>query len=174
MRSDAELVKAALDGDRGAFAELVGRYRRTACAAATQVLGDPHGAQDAAQEAFLSAYQKLASLRRPSAFGPWLVKIARRRATDMARRPRPVLSLASQADPPDPRNDGRLGETSKLLLSAVMSLPPNERTAVMLRYFDGCDLRAIAEMTGRSIGTVSKQLTRAHERLRELLEDVEL
>ena len=54
-----------------------------------------------------------------------------------------------------------------------MSLPPHERAAVMLRHFDGCDLRAIAEITGRSVGTVSKQLTRAHERLRRHLKGLE-
>lgn len=174
MRSDAELVRAARGGDRGAFGELVTRYRRAACAAAAQVLGDPHAAQDAAQEAFVSAYRKLAGLRRASAFGRWVVKIARREATDMARRRRPAASLELRPDPPDPRDDGRLDETSRLLLSAVMALPAHQRTAVMLRHFEGCDLRAIAEITGRSVGTVSKQLTRAHGRLREMLEDVEL
>jgi RNA polymerase sigma-70 factor (ECF subfamily) len=174
VTSDAELVRAALAGDREAFAALVRRYRRTACAAAAQVLGDRHAAQDAAQEAFLAAYRKLGTLRKPSAFGPWLLKIARRRATDMGRQTRATVSLASQADTPDPRSDGRLDETSRRLLSAVMGLPRQERVAVMLKYFDGRANQEIADITGRAVGTVSKQLTRAHERLRRRLKDVEL
>ena len=173
MRSDAELVEAALQGEREAFGVLVHRYRRAACAAATDVLGDPHAAQDAAQDAFLAAYEKLAGLRKAAAFGPWLVRIARRRALDMVRRQRPAMSLERTGDPADYRDDGQLDESSRLVLSAVMALPPHERRAVMLRYFDGLGVGAIARITGRSVGTVSKQLTRARQRLRKHLKDLE-
>ena len=172
MQSDAELVGTVLAGDREAFAALVHRYRQPACAAAAQVLKDRHAAQDAAQEAFVTAYRKLGTLRRASAFGPWVVKMARRQAIDMARQRRATVPLESQDDPPDERNDGRLDETSQRLLSAVMSLPRQERVAVMLRYFDGCTSGAIAEITGRSEGTVRKQLSRARERLRKRLKEM--
>ena len=173
MRSDAELVEAALQGEREAFGVLVHRYRRAACAAATDVLGDPHAAQDAAQDAFVAAYEKLGALRTGSAFGPWVVRIARRRALDMVRRQRPAVSLERTGDPPDCRGNGQLDEPSRLVLAAVMALPPHERRAVMLRYFEGLAVEEIARIAGRSVGTVSKQLTRARERLRKRLKDLE-
>ena len=173
MRSDAELVEAALQGEREAFGVLVHRYRRAACAAAADVLGDPHAAQDAAQDAFVSAYEKLGALRAGSAFGPWVVRIARRRALDMVRRQRPAVSLERRGDPADYRDNGQLDEQSRLVLSAVMALPPHERRAVMLRYFEGLAVEEIARIAGRSVGTVSKQLTRARQRLRKRLKDLE-
>ena len=160
MQSDAELVGTVLAGDREAFAALVHRYRQPACAAAAQILKDRHAAQDAAQEAFVAAYRKLGTLRRASAFGPWVVKMARRQAIDMARQRRATVPIAIHH------------ETSQRLLSAVMSLPRQERVAVMLRYFDGCTGGAIAEITGRSEGTVRKQLSRARERLRKRLKEM--
>ena len=55
-----------------------------------------------------------------------------------------------------------------------MKLPSHERQVVMLKYFSGKSIREIAEMTGRAVGTVSKQLSRAHERLRNILKGTEL
>ena len=69
MKSDSELVNAVLSGQKDAFAELVGRYERSVRAAAMDVLGDHIAAQDAAQEAFVKAYEKLGSLREVSVFG---------------------------------------------------------------------------------------------------------
>ena len=86
MRTDAELVSAALDGERQAFAVLVKRYERPVRAVSLNVLGDRHLAKDATQDAFVRAYERLAGLRRPEAFGAWLMKIARRCALDSARR----------------------------------------------------------------------------------------
>ncbi|HET6430440.1 MAG TPA: sigma-70 family RNA polymerase sigma factor [Phycisphaerae bacterium] len=167
MRSDAELVAETLDGDRQVFADLVRRYERPVRAIARGILGDHHAAQDAAQETFVLAYRKLHALRKPAAFGPWVMKIARNQALRMARRARPVSEL-----PPDqaaPGGDGDLNETSRRLLSAVTALPAHERAVVLLRHFDGRTVREVADITGRSVGTVTKQLSRAYERLRRRL-----
>ena len=84
-----------------------------------------------------------------------------------------MVSLESKGDPADYRDDGQLDEQSRLVLSAVMALPPHERRAVMLRYFEGLGVEAIADIAGRSVGTISKQLTRARQRLRKRLKDLE-
>lgn len=173
MQSDAELVTTAVGGDPEAFAVLMRRHERSVRAAAVEVLGDHEAARDAAQETFLAAYRKLGELRNGSAFGPWVVKIARRRAGRMARQRRVTASLESQPDPVDARGDGHLDGTSRRLLSAVMSLPRHERAVVMLRHFDGLSVQVVAEMTGRPVGTVTKQLSRAYARLRQRLKDEE-
>ena len=85
MRTDAELVNAVLDGEKQAFAVLVKRYERPVRAVALDVLGDYHSAADVSQDAFVKAYDQMAGLRKPEAFGPWLMKITRRCALDSAR-----------------------------------------------------------------------------------------
>ena len=85
MRSTAELVKAAQLGENSAFAELVRRYERAAIVTAHSVLEDFHASQDAAQEAFIIAYRELGQLRDAALFGPWLLRIAGRRALRLQR-----------------------------------------------------------------------------------------
>ncbi len=68
-------------------------------------------------------------------------------------------------------NDGRIDEPNRKLLDAVMRLPKHERVVIMLRYLDGHSVKTISEMTGRPIGTVTMQLSRAHVRLHEWLKE---
>lgn len=167
LQSDGELIDAVLRGDRQVFAILVKRYERPVRAIAMSVLRDRHLAQDVGQEAFVRAYEKLGSLRRAGAFGPWLLKIARRCALDIVHG-QGWASLSEDdilaAEPP-----GLLDEERKRLLAAVVKLRESERQAVMLRYFSGYSVKEIADITGRNVGTVTKQLSRAHRHLRVLL-----
>ncbi len=88
MPSSEELVCAARQGDKSAFAELVRLYERAAVITSYAVLRDYHSAQDVAQDAFLSAFSKLDQLWDAAAFGSWLLQIARRRALLVRRVPR--------------------------------------------------------------------------------------
>ena len=174
VQTDAELVKAVLAGERRAFAELVKRYEQAVRAVAVDVLGDIHAAEDVAQDCFVIAYQKLNKLRKPSAFGYWLLKVARREAISRGRSGVKMASLEESKVAAVADCDGQLDEGLQEVLAAVMKLPSHEQQVVMLRYFNGQSIRGIAEVTGRGIGTVSKQLSRAHERLREMLKGIEL
>ena len=173
-QSDAELAQAVLKGDSGAFAHLVRRYERPVRAVATDILGDKDAADDAAQETFIKAYEKLGSLRRPAAFGAWLLKIARRCALNAARRRRKVVPFQSLGYAEAVSGNGQLDEDKQELLSAVVRLPSAERQVVMLRYFHHRSVRQVAAVCGRSVGTVTKQLSRAHGRLRNMLKGCEL
>ena len=171
MQSDRDIVTATLSGDRSAYRLLVRRYEKTAVAVAGRILDDFHSAEDATQEAFVTAHEKLASLRDPSRFGPWFLRIVRNRACTIARR-------GLKAEPLDPDRvdawsgrNGRLDDSSKDLLETVNRLPEQERRVVMLKYFGGYKAGEIAEMSDRSSGTVRKQLTRAHTRLRKWLKE---
>ncbi len=170
MRTDAELVKAVLNGEKHVFAELVRRYERPVRAVALDVLGDYHSATDVSQDAFLRAYERLAGLRKPDAFGHWLMKITRRCALDSVRRrpkeTRLEIKIAAAKENPD----GRLDEDKQSLLAAVVKLPGAEKQVVMLRYFGDNSINDVAEILGRSVGTVTKQLSRARVRLRKILE----
>ncbi len=170
MKSDAELVNACLDGDKEAFATLVKRYERPVRAAALNVLSDYHTAQDVAQDIFVRAYEKLPHLRRASAFGPWLLKITHRRALDSIRRKPKETMLETTAAAPVEGPNGQLDEGKQRLLAAVARLPENEKQVIMLRYFSSHSVKDVAEIVGRSVGTVTKQLSRAHIHLRKILE----
>jgi RNA polymerase sigma-70 factor (ECF subfamily) len=134
------------------------------------VVKDRHLAGDVAQEAFLKAYHRLRALRRPAAFGGWLMQITRRCALDAARRRANQAALGYSAAA-TASNNGRLATEKQELLTAVMQLPIGERQVVVLRYFGGHTVREVADISGRSVGTVTKQLSRAHRRLRSILKE---
>jgi RNA polymerase sigma-70 factor (ECF subfamily) len=182
VQADCELIKAVLDGEKEAFAELVSRYERPIRAIAINILGDHHSVQDAVQDTFVAGYQNLSMLRNRDSFGPWLMKIAHRCALDWANR-RPKMAPL-ETNPPNERGvnpaaatekpNGQLDEESEGLLSAVVKLPEAERQVVMLRYFAEHNVKEVAEIVGRSTGTVTKQLSRAHKRLRKVLKESQL
>ena len=174
VQSDAELVRAVLGGERRAFAELVRRYEAPVRAVGMNILGNRDAADDAAQEAFIKAYEKLGQLRTLAAFGPWLLRIAGHCALDAARRTRKAEQMERFAHIPAPSDDGQLDSAKQELLAAVLKLPKAQRQVVMLRYFGAHSVREVADMCGRSIGTVTKQLSRSHERLRNMLKGYEL
>lgn len=173
MLTDAQLVNVVRGGDHLAFAELVGRYERTVWARAWHIIGDYHAAQDATQDAFVEAFRRLGQLRRPESFGLWLMRIAQREAVRTARRLRRAsasdlagieLAVAAQHD--------ELSEDANRIVVLVGGLPDHERAVVALRYFDGHSVADIARLTGRPVGTVTKQLSRALERLKSVLREV--
>jgi len=171
VQPDSELVAAAVAGQADAFELLIRRYERSVRATATNIVKDRHLASDVAQEAFLKAYQGLAALRRPEAFGAWLMQIAHRCALDTARRRRHQACLAKTAAGGAVSGNGQLAEDKQELLAAVMQLPTGERQAVMLRYFGCHTVKEVAHISGRSVGTITKQLSRAHRRLRNILKE---
>ncbi|MBQ8368850.1 MAG: hypothetical protein IJY35_02590 [Clostridia bacterium] len=82
----AALVKAAADGDDGAFEELVIRTQRLALAAVYRIIGDSDAAEDCVQEAFITAWLRLHHLRDRTKFAPWLCRIAVNRAKNCVTR----------------------------------------------------------------------------------------
>lgn len=170
MQSDAELVNAVLGGDKRAFEVLIKRYERPVRAVALDVLGDYHLASDVSQDAFVTAYENLPGLRKPAVFGPWLMKITRRCALDFIRRMQKEASREPAVAEAIVNPDGQLDEDKRWLLTAVVRLPEGEQQVVMLRYFSGHSVQEVAYILGRSVGTVTKQLSRAHKHLRNILE----
>jgi RNA polymerase sigma-70 factor (ECF subfamily) len=171
VRTDAELVNACLDGEKTAFAALVKRYERPVRAISLAVCRDYHSAADISQDAFVTAYQNLSGLRKGSAFGPWLMKITHRCALDFIRRRQKETPLEKTGVCGIENPGGRLDEDQQKLLAAVVRLPKAEKQVIMLRYFAGHGVKDVAEILSRSVGTVTKQLSRAHKRLRNMLKE---
>ncbi len=165
MESDGELVHLTVGGDLAAFEKLIHRYERSVRSVARAFLADSHVCEDATQETFVAAFRSVSRLRQREKFGPWLMQIARRVAGRLqqqhARRPLPTDEVEREA------STGGVNPQSQWLLSLIERLPEHERLVITMRYFDGHSSRAIADATGIPLGTVTKQLSRAYERLRQ-------
>ena len=172
MPSTEELVRASRLGEASAFAELVRCYERAAVITAHSVLRDFHLAQDAAQEAFVIAHQRLAQLRDAASFGPWLLRIVRRQALRLGRGRNAERTVVGDVDRAATSSRDWM-EPYEEVVEHIARLPEHERIVVVMRYIDVRSVQEIADSTGRPLGTITKQLSRAVERLREWLVEVE-
>jgi len=166
MPNDGELVRQVLNGSRDVYAELVRRYERPVFAAAASVVRNWHDVQDISQEAFLSAYQRLGTLKDPQAFGAWIVRIARTQALKTLRKTQRQAAWDRVPEDPDETQDSRVEERTEEILSVVMQLPEALLQVVLLRYFQDLSVTDIAEATNQPIGTVTSQLCRARQAIR--------
>jgi RNA polymerase sigma-70 factor (ECF subfamily) len=163
---DALLVAAARRGDRAAFGALYRRHARLVQAVLLARVA-PDGVDDLVQDVFVTAMDKLSSLRDDRAFAPWIAAIARRRAADWRRRRRDTVELdESLAGGPRPDDDAT---TAREAVDAIASLPVAYRETLMLRFVAGLTGPEIAERTGLSHGSVRVNLHRGVALLRERL-----
>jgi uncharacterized protein len=160
MRPDAELVAAALAGERTAFEELLGRHAGHVRQLAGRMLR-PEDAEDVVQEALLQAFLGLERLRNPERFGSWLYGITLNLARMRLRRRDPLPLDADAVAEPAPN-----GEALEAVRGALDVLPPREREAVVLHYVEGLNTQEVAALLGARPGTVRVRLHRARRRLR--------
>jgi len=176
------LIERCRAGDIAAFEPLVEKYRQRVWRLAFQVLRDREEAWDCAQDAFVRAFQSLASFRGQSAFYTWLFRIAMNVATDRLRarsaqarafgnQPVPAEEWERTAPDHGERPDqAALGAERRLRIrQALDTLPPNARTIIMLSDVEGLSYREIASVLNCPIGTVMSRLHNARKRLRSVL-----
>lgn len=165
--SDRDLVRDVLNGKSDRFAALVERYFGAVRAVAYGRLGNTADAEDAVQETFVRAYQRLGTLRDRKKFPSWLITIARNCAEDLGRaRRREVPSADDQiADSVAETPDYADRERAAIVREHVARLPETAREVLMLHYFAGRNTREIAELLDVSRAAVLKRLQRAREEL---------
>lgn len=165
-----EMVARARDGESAAFAALVDLHHAELVRVAYVVCGDIEAARDAAQTAWIKAWQRLPALRDASKVRTWLVAIAANEARQSIRsqRRRQVRELAPRDI--DPHAAGPSSDLVDLSV-ALRGLSAVDRELLAMRYLAGFDSEEIARATGRSASGVRARLSRLVARLREELND---
>jgi len=141
--------------------QLITRYENTLLRAALAILGDPHEAEDAVQDAFVKYLEKAPDkLENP---GAWLMRVLVNGCKSRLRLAwRRVGELPEHLPAPGPEERQELEE--------LYVLPPADRAVLHLFYYEGWSTEEIARITGQRPGTVRSRLTRARQKLRVLLE----
>ena len=167
---DASLVRRAQAGDTEAFGALVGRYMRAAYAVSLSVTGRHDDAEDAAQEGFMVALERLDDCRTPDRFAGWLLTIVRNRARNLVRREvlrdTDAVPETAAARGRTPEKATEHAELQERLGRALQRLSEVPREIVLLHDLEGWRHREIAEHLGIPSGTVRSHLHFAKQALR--------
>lgn len=164
---EVELVVAARGGDRDAFGLLYQRYGRMVHGVLLARVPRPQ-VEDLVQDVFLSALDRLGTLRDPARFGGWLAMIARNRAIDFYRRSRDTVELTDALPGPDQGTDPE-ALAALAALAALRTLPEAYRETLVLRLVEDMTGPEIAVRTGMTEGSVRVNLHRGMKLLRSKL-----
>ncbi|MDQ3250555.1 MAG: sigma-70 family RNA polymerase sigma factor [Chloroflexota bacterium] len=173
----ATAARAARNEKSQAFGEIVRRFQDLAFACAYAVLGDFHLAEDAAQEAFLSAWRNLDQLRTPEAFPGWFKRIVLTQCNRLTRSKRlPTISLDAILDATAPDTDPFTAYEQKerqiRIYAAIQALPEHERMVTALFYISDYSQNEIAAFLEVPLTTIKKRLFCARQKLREGMVDM--
>lgn len=169
--SDAGLLDAHLAGDPDAFGELVARHRDVLWAVALRTTGNPSDAEDALQEALISALRSVERFERRSAVRTWLYRIVVNASLDRLRRnaARPTAPLDPDVDPASGVDDVARTTDRLDVMAALQQLSPGQRAAVVLVHVEGMSVAEAAEILDLPEGTVKSRCSRGRAQLAELL-----
>jgi len=171
--SETELIRRAKRGDREAFGTLVLRHGPMVRRLTRAVLGHGPDADDAAQDAFFSAWSKLDRFADGQPLGPWLARIALNAARDLrrrrvVRRAEPIETVQVIApDAPDAQTDRAL--LRGRLEGALAELPERQRVALLLHEVEGYAHAEIGALLGVPEGTARSEVFHARRKLRAAL-----
>jgi RNA polymerase sigma-70 factor (ECF subfamily) len=186
--SDAIAVERTLAGDRDAFRVLVERHSHSVFRLAYRMTGNQQDAEEVVQEAFLRAYQKLEQFESRANFGTWVYRIAanysidrmRQRQKEEARRQTPSaedqdameenpLNRVADASP-NPERLTQSVELKKQMEQALAALTHAERTAFVMRHWEGCGIEEIAAVLKSNSSAAKNTVFRAVQKLRHALQ----
>ena len=188
--NDAELIRAAQQGDHAAFEELVRQYDQPVLRLALHLTGSEQEAQDIYQEAFLKVYRNLGSFRFECSFYTWVYRIVSNLCMDYLRRKQvrredPSVRVSSEGEEfdlleqlPDesagasPERDLLRREMGKRIARALTKLSPRERMVFEMKHYQGLKLRTIGEALNTTEETAKNTLFRATQKLRAALADL--
>jgi RNA polymerase sigma-70 factor, ECF subfamily len=186
--SDAIAVERTLAGDRDAYRVLVERHSHNVFRLAYRMTGNRHDAEEVVQEAFLRGYQKLGQFAARANFGTWVYRIAanysidriRQRQKEDSRRASPKTQEMDGMDldpvqqvkdeAPTPERLTQSIELRKQMEKALAALSEAERTAFVMRHWEGCGIEEIAAVLKSSSNATKNTVFRAVQKLRQALQ----
>jgi len=183
--SDAVAVAKAREGDQDAFRVLVERHSLRLFQLAYRMTGNEQDAEDMVQETFLRAYNRLDRFESRAGFGTWLHRIAANCSLDLLRRQKrrgdrertvefdpeeAIPMILSEAPAPDQQLFH--AELQQKVESVMQELTPMERTAFVLRHFEGQSIEEIGSTLGAGPGATKQSIFRAVQKMRRALEPV--
>ena len=168
--TDEELVAQSLRGDAESFNQLILRWERPIYALAYRVIGREDDARDVCQETFLRAFRGLSAFRGQAKFSSWLYRIALNLCRDWIRRERrtpivpapdgvDLLDVAASREPAESIEDYvARQDLSRRVARAMLLLPEEQRTAIILKEYQGLTFQEIADLLGCPLSTVKTRL----------------
>jgi RNA polymerase sigma-70 factor (ECF subfamily) len=162
------LIVAAQQGDRPAFAQLVERYWERLYRWLYHVTHDQHTAEDLAQESFLKAFAGLKKFQAGTNFGAWLFRIAHNNYANQCRasaRQREALPADLPSRERGPHEQAVSAEALQSVTQAIYRLPPEFRSALLLRVEEGLSFRQIAEVLDLTEETARWRVFKARQKL---------
>ena len=180
--NDEVLLQLLHLGNEGALGALYDRYGKMAYSLAYRILGDIQAAEDAVQEAYINIWRRAGSFNETRGTArTWIMAVVHHRSIDIGRKRRGLaqreLPLELTQLPEDPHDTW--SEVSKtldreLLTVCLNKIPKEQREVIQLAYFEGYTQREIADLKGIPLGTVKGRVRIGMEKLRSLLQELEL
>lgn len=184
---EVALIESAQQGDLDSFNRLVLAYQDLVFSQAYRMMGESQSAEDAAQEAFISAFRSIRSFRGGS-FKAWLLRIVTNQCYDELRRRKrrpttplePLNDQGEEIESPEwlqdpgesPEDATERSALNQALQNCLDGLPEEFRIAVLLVDIQGLDYREASQAIGKPLGTIKSRLARGRMRLRDCLQDV--
>ncbi len=180
--SNSELVKKSQLGDKSAFEELVKRHQELVFSLSFKLTGNRELANDVAQEAFIRAWKAIEKFRGDSTFGTWIYRITVNTAWTLRKKAKKhySLNIEDTQEPVvvDEKKDPELvainSDLSIVLRKALNKIPLEQRIIVELKNIEGRSHKEIADYLDISVTAAKVRLHRAHQKLRNILEEIEV
>ena len=179
--SNSELVKKSQLGDKSTFEELVKRHQDLVFSLSFKLTGNRELANDVAQEAFIRAWKAIEKFRGDSTFGTWIYRITVNTAWTLRKKAKKhySLNIEDTQEPVviDEKKDPELvainSDLSVVLRKALNQIPLEQRIIVELKNIEGRSHKEIADYLDISVTAAKVRLHRAHQKLRNILEEIE-
>ncbi len=179
--SNSELVRKSQLGEKDAFEQLVIRHQELVFSLAYKLTGNREMANDVAQEAFIRAWKAIEKFRGDSTFSTWIYRITVNTAWTLRKKARKhnTLNIEDTYEPIviDEKKDPELvainSDLSSVLINALDKIPIEQRIIVELKNIEGRSHKEIADYLDISVTAAKVRLHRAHQKLRQILEEVE-
>ncbi|MBC8229288.1 sigma-70 family RNA polymerase sigma factor [bacterium] len=178
MSTEIALIQKTLDGETGAFGQLVVQYQQQIYRLIYRIIGNAADAQDIAQEVFIKAYQNLETLKDPRCFQAWLMKIARNSCYNWIRQrqdnlfslDQEMIEYHTMQFPPAPDEVIIKEELYERVMSAISELPEKDKKVIELFYLEEKSYQEIQQQLGISKSVLGWRLSNARAKLRQKLQ----